>query len=68
MTPFAAQVPPRLTSLAHQAYLGIKFNDNGTEAWNSMVGWYLPWDSLENTPMVLLYPGIETFQVDTSFR
>jgi glucose/arabinose dehydrogenase len=34
----AAQVPPRLTFLAHQAPLDIKFNDSGTEAWISFHG------------------------------
>jgi glucose/arabinose dehydrogenase len=34
----AAQVPPRLTFLAHQAPLDIKFNNSGTEAWISFHG------------------------------
>jgi glucose/arabinose dehydrogenase len=34
----AAQVPPRLTLLAHQAPLDIKFNNSGTEAWISFHG------------------------------
>lgn len=34
----AAQVPPRLTFLPHQAPLDIKFNNSGTEAWISFHG------------------------------
>lgn len=34
----AAQVPSRLTFLAHQAPLDIKFNNSGTEAWISFHG------------------------------
>ena len=34
----AAQVSPRLTFLAHQAPLDIKFNNSGTEAWISFHG------------------------------
>ena len=38
----AAQVPPRVTFLAHQAPLDIKFNNSGTEAWISFHGsWYV---------------------------
>lgn len=43
----AAQTPPRLTFLAHQAPLDIKFNNSGTEAWISFHGsWYAIIDSL----------------------
>lgn len=42
----AAQVPPRLTFLAHQAPLDIKFNNSGTEAWISFHGsWYAVFDN-----------------------
>jgi glucose/arabinose dehydrogenase len=34
----AAQTPPRLTFLAHQAPLDIKYNNSGTEAWISFHG------------------------------
>lgn len=38
----AEQVPPRLTFLAHQAPLDLKFNNSGTEAWISFHGsWYV---------------------------
>ncbi len=43
----ADQVPPRLTFLAHQAPLDIKFNNSGTEAWISFHGsWYAVFDNL----------------------